>query len=106
MGKAQRDKGARFEREIVNRAKLHELDAQRVPLSGATNFAKGDVVVTAASGVKWIFEAKKRGDGFKQIYAWLEAEAADALVIGADNKPPLVVLPMADFFDLLAGRHG
>lgn len=105
MGKSQRDKGARFERHIVNTAKEHDLDALRVPLSGATIFAKGDVVVTGKSGVKWTLEAKKRGNGFKQIYTWLETEAADALVIGADNKPPLVVLPMADFFDLLAGRH-
>jgi hypothetical protein len=50
-----------------------------------------------------VLEIKCRGNGFKQIYSWLEDN--DALVLKADNKPELVVLPMADFFDLLKGRH-
>ena len=105
-GKASRDKGARFEREIVHTADDHGLKAVRVPLSGATNFAKGDVVVTAPSGIKWTIEAKKRADadGFKTIYQWLDGDC-DLLVLGADRKPALAVLPLSDFFDLLAGRH-
>lgn len=107
MGKPSRDKGARFEREIVGIAQAHDLEAKRVPLSGATNFAKGDVVVTATGGVKWTIEAKKRADadGFKTIYGWLEKGDCDLLVLGADRKPALAVLPLADFFDLLGGKH-
>jgi len=104
MGKPSRDKGARFEREIVAIAQAHDLKAIRVPLSGATNFAKGDVVVTATGGVKWTIEAKKRANGFKTIYQWLDGDC-DLLVIGADRKPALAVMPLADFFDLLKGRH-
>lgn len=105
MGKPSRDKGARFEREIVAIAQAHDLDAVRVPLSGATNFHKGDVVVTATGGVKWTIEAKKRANGFRTIHAWLEKGDCDLLVIGADRKAALAVLPLADFFDLLAGKH-
>ena len=105
MGKPSRDKGARFEREIVAIAQAHDLEAKRGPLSGATSFAKGDVVVSNDVD-SWTIEAKKRanGDGFKTIYAWLEKDC-DLLVLGADRKPALAVLPLADFFDLLAGRH-
>lgn len=105
MGKASRDKGKRFELEIKHTAEDHGLDAVRVPLSGATDFAKGDVVVTAPGGVKWTIECKKRGNGFKTIYRFLEKGDCDLLVIGADRKPALAVLPLEDFFDLLAGRH-
>jgi hypothetical protein len=106
MGKASRDKGARFELEIKHTADDHGLKAVRVPLSGATNFAKGDVVVTSPGGIKWTIEAKKRANGFKTIYGWLDGDC-DLLVIGADgaSKPALAVLPLSDFFDLLAGRH-
>ena len=105
MGKASRDKGARFELAIKHTAEDHGLDAVRVPLSGATDFAKGDVVVTSPGGVKWTIEAKKRANGFRTIYAWIEKNDADLLVIAADRKPALAVLPLEDFFDLLAGRH-
>lgn len=103
MGKPSRDKGARFEREIVGIAQAHDLDAKRVPLSGATDFHKGDVVVSNDVDA-WTIEAKKRANGFKTIYGWLEKDC-DLLVIGADRKPALAVLPLADFFDLLKGRH-
>jgi Holliday junction resolvase len=104
MGKPSRDKGARFELEIKHTADAHGLTALRVPLSGATNFAKGDVVVSNATD-QWTIEAKKRANGFKTIYGWLEKGDCDLLVLGADRKPALAVLPLADFFDLLAGRH-
>jgi len=104
VGKPSRDKGARFEREIVGIAQAHDLDAVRVPLSGATSFAKGDVVVSNDVD-SWTIECKKRANGFRTIYRWLEKGDCDLLVIGADRKPALAVLPLSDFFDLLAGRH-
>jgi hypothetical protein len=104
-GKASRDKGKRFELEIKHTAEDHDLDAVRVPLSGATDYAKGDVVVTSTGGVKWTIECKKRANGFRTIYAWMEKGDAECLVLGADRKPALAVLLLEDFFDLLAGRH-
>jgi Holliday junction resolvase len=98
MGKSQRDKGARFEREIVNTAKEHSLNALRVPLSGAAEGFKDDVLIRVNDS-EWRIEAKKRGGGFKQIYQW--KGDADVLVIGADRKRPLAVLDMEDFFWLL-----
>ena len=101
LGKKSRDKGARFEREIVESARVHGLECGRVPLSGALPDHPGDVALIDAHGDRWLIEAKKRADGFRQIYGWLDAEA-DMLVIGADRQPALAVIPLDDFLAVLA----
>lgn len=94
MGKAQRDKGNRAEREL---AKL--LGGERVPLSGAAGGSyTGDVV---ALGLTW--EAKVRGDGFKQLYGWLEGR--DVLAVKTDRKPWLAVIPVTTLLDLLKNKN-
>lgn len=100
MGKASRDKGGRFERELVNTAKDHGLEAFRVPLSGAATGFKNDVIIKNGR-TTWEIEAKKRATGFKFIYD--NIEGADVLVIGADRKKPLAVLDYEDFCDLIGG---
>ena len=97
MGKMQRDKGARFEREIVKQLDLHEIEAKRVPLSGAT-WLKGDVLAKI-NNEEFVFELKKRADGFKQIYDW--SKDVDALIIGADRKKPIICMDLDDFCDLV-----
>ena len=90
MGKRSRDKGARAEREF---AKL--ISGERVPLSGAAGgrFA-GDVI---GLGLRW--EIKRRENGFRQLYGWLEN--ADALAVRADRREWLVVIPLDKFLQLV-----
>src|SRR5690606_23185668 len=90
MGKHSRDKGVRAEREF---AKL--ISGERVPLSGAAGgrFA-GDVV---GLGLKW--EVKRRADGFKELYKWLEGK--DALAVRADRREWLVVIPLERFLQMV-----
>lgn len=90
MGKAQRDKGLRAERDFAKR-----IGGERVPLSGSAggSFA-GDVI---GKGLTW--ECKVRADGFKLIYSWLESK--DGLALKADRKDWLVVLPLDRFLNLL-----
>jgi hypothetical protein len=38
-------------------------------------------------------ECKARADGFRELYSWLQGR--DLLVLKADRKEPLVVLPMS-----------
>jgi hypothetical protein len=104
MGKSQRDKGYRTENNIRLKAIEHGLDASiRVPLSGGGSI-KGDIILGKSSNkIRWNAEVKCRGNGFKQIYNWIDGN--DLLIIKADHKPELVVLDMCDFFDLLAGKH-
>lgn len=83
-GKAPRRKGDIGEREV---AKL--LGGQRIPLSGAAggDFS-GDVVVPGLG----VGEVKRRRDGFKQLYKWIESN--DFLAIRADRQEWLVVMPI------------
>ena len=91
MGKSQRDKGARCEREI---AKL--LGAERVPLSGACGGRySGDL----DHGYLGRGEVKVRGNGFKQLYDWLGEN--DFLCVKADRKPWLVVMRASDVKQLI-----
>jgi len=93
MGKASRDKGGRGEREF---AAL--IGGERVPLSGAAGGSyTGDV---KGLGRKW--EVKRRADGFKQLYKWLDG--ADALAVRADRKEWLVVMPLETLLEML-GDH-
>ena len=62
MGAFSRNKGARRERELVNILRGWGADAYRVPLSGATERHKGDVV---ANGI--VIELKSR----KSFPDWL-----------------------------------
>ena len=96
MGKSQRDKGARFERQIVKKFNDSGIEAKRVPLSGAT-WLKGDVLIDNE-----VAECKKRGNGFKQLYDWIDE--ARYLIVAADYKEPLVVVRIEDFIRLLKER--
>ncbi len=95
VGKSQRIKGSSFEREIVNKHKQWGVDAKRVPLSGATDFAKHDVMISGISA-----ECKIRANGFKQIYDWL-AEEPDVLICRADRKETFYVLPEKTWMQFL-----
>ncbi len=98
MGKPSRDKRARFERSVVNSLKDHGIAAERVPLSGAAGGSYKDDVyaeIPSLNQEQWKFELKKRADGFKQIYSWIEG--SDGLMISADRKETLVVLPFNAF---------
>lgn len=94
MGKSQRRKGYRGENQLVNYFKQYNLNAVRIPLSGSTEFQKGDVIVE-----DFICEVKLRKDGFREIYKWLEGN--DILFIKADRKPYLVVMPVDLLRDML-----
>jgi hypothetical protein len=89
MGKSQRDKGQRREREF---AKL--VGGIRVPLSGAQEGYSNDVI---GLGLEW--EVKGRKSGFKTLYDWVldERENPDAVAIKVDNKPWLVCMTLDQF---------
>ena len=99
MGKAQKRKGYRVEHEIEKKLREAGLDAKRVPLSGSTTFAKGDIYLEGKR-----IEVKARKEGFKQIYKWIEG--SDFLIIKADRREPMVVMRLDDFIKLWRKREG
>jgi len=84
VGRASRDKGNRAEREV---AKI--LSAKRVPLSGAAGGEYAGDVVDELLGRG---EVKRRKDGFKLLYKWLEGN--DFLCVRADRKDWLIVMKL------------
>ena len=100
MGKMQRNKGKRVELELVNLFKSWGLHAVRVPLSGATEYAKGDIdVYISQRDAPLVGEVKARRSGFKTVTDALGEN--DFLVIRIDQKPPLFVLPLETMKELL-----
>jgi len=92
MSKRSRDKGARFEREVVHILQESGRAGERVPLSGAAGGSYTQDVTAPVLGDEWRIECKSRARDFIRIYDWLDG--ADALVIKADRKRPLVVLDL------------
>ena len=100
MSKMQREKGKRIELEIVNLFKAWGLKSLRVPLSGATEYASGDVdVYLQRRAAPLIGEVKARKAGFKQLTAWLGDN--DFLVVRPDRGEPMFVLPVETMRELM-----
>ncbi len=92
MGKKSRDKGARWEREVVAILQAHGRAAEKMPLSGALGGKWRGDVSSPVLGSDWVVECKRRARGFSQIYEYLGLN--DALIIKDDRRRPLVVLDL------------
>lgn len=91
MSKHQRDKGARFEREVVNALRDAGIDAMRTaPLQ---TYLANDMPDIKAGDIT--IECKARASGFKQIYDWKGEH--DLLVIKADRREVLVVQTLSSW---------
>jgi hypothetical protein len=100
MGKMQRRKGYEFERKITNWFRDRGIPAQRVPLSGGTMYAKGDIDIylNGEDEAPTIAECKVRSRGFTNLYDWM-ADDCDILIIKQDRQEPLVVMTIDYFAD-------
>jgi Holliday junction resolvase len=91
-GRASREKGSRTERAVVRLLQERGLAAERVPLSGAARGRFGGDVSVPVLGIDRRVEGKCRGNGFRELYRWLEG--ADMLIVRADRRELLVVVPL------------
>ena len=94
--KASRDKGANFEREIVNWHKARNVDAERIPLSGAVkgNYS-GDLKIGPEQAL--LAECKRRARAWQDLYDALDQDGSDMLFIRKDRERTLVVLPLETY---------
>jgi Archaeal holliday junction resolvase (hjc) len=91
-GRASRQKGNRAERALVRALQDKGFAAERVPLSGSAGGKYcGDLSVPLL-GRDYLVEVKVRAIGFLQLYQWLENRSL--LVVRADRREPLVVVPL------------
>ena len=91
-GARHRRKGYRVERELVPMHRAIGLHCERVPLSGSAGGSYSGDLTVPILGRDLVVEAKARGNGFARLYTWLEGR--DALIIKADRRDALVVLPL------------
>lgn len=91
-GRRSRDKGNRFERAIVRLLQDAGLAAERVPLSGSAGGSYAGDLTVPVIGRDLVIEATARKNGFRELYAWLEGR--DGLILKADRRGALVVLPL------------
>jgi hypothetical protein len=68
------------------------LAAEHVPLSGAARGRFGGDVSVPVLGVDRRVEVKCRGNGFRELCKWLDG--ADMLIVRADRRELLVVVPL------------
>ena len=103
-GRASRDKGNRAERAIVKFLQGKSFAAERVPLSGSAGGSYlGDLTVPVLN-VDRVVEVKCRANGFRELYKWLIDR--DILIIRADRREPLVVLPLKLAAEIAAKAAG
>tara|TARA_R100001163_G_scaffold33201_1_gene25728 strand:- start:1192 stop:1521 length:330 start_codon:yes stop_codon:yes gene_type:complete len=95
-GKAARTKGASFEREVVNWHKDRNVEAERVPLSGAAkgNYS-GDLKIGPEQAL--LAECKRRARAWQDLYDALDQDGSDMLFIRKDRERTLVVLPLETY---------
>ena len=91
-----KQKGDRDARGRIANLADHDIDAHRVPLSGAVEGYEGDVIIED----KYVVECKVRARGFQQIYGWLEKHV-DFLTIRQDRAERLVVMRESMFIRML-----
>jgi Holliday junction resolvase len=91
-GRASRQKGNRLERGIVRLLQDHGLAAERIPLSGSAGGSYAGDLTVPFLGRDLVVEVKASANGFARLYSWLEDR--DALVIKADRRHALVILPL------------
>ena len=89
MGMASRRKGARVERDLAHKLQEHGFAAEKISRA----YTPGHDISVPLLGRDMRVEVKARSD-FKTLYGWLD-KGADILLLKADRRQPLVVLPWA-----------
>ena len=101
-GRGPRRKGNRVEREVLALLRGAGLEARRVPLSGSAPDYPGDLEVNLPGLGKVLVEVKARRR--VALEGWLEGR--DILVLKPDRRPPLVVLTLEGFLQVLQTLSG
>ena len=91
-GRTSRQKGDRGEPALVRFLQERGFAAERVPLSGSARGRFGGDLSVPLLGVDRRVEVKCRGNGFARLYDWLAGN--DLLIVRADRREPLVVIPL------------
>lgn len=103
-GRAAKRKGYAGENEIVHLLEKYNIEAKRVPLSGALKGELSGDINCTIKGKRRKIESKRRADGFKEDYKYLEQDGCDFVFKRADRKGWMVVMTFDTWLDLVKGE--
>lgn len=103
-GKRAKKKGYEGEREIVLLLEKYNIEAKRVPLSGALKGELAGDIKCTIKGKPRKIESKRRADGFKEDYKYLEQDGCDFVFKRADRKGWIVEMTFETWLDLVKGE--
>jgi Holliday junction resolvase len=98
--RASRRKGAAEERALVRFLQQRGFAAEKVSRTGY----RGPDLSVPLLGVDRAVEVKARGNGFATLYRWLGS--ADLLIVRANRREPLVVIPLWLASEIAAEAEG
>jgi hypothetical protein len=101
-GRGPKRKGSRVEREVLAILREAGLEARKVPLSGSAPDYPGDLEVELPGLGRVVVEVKARKK--VALEAWLEGRGL--LVLKADRRPPLAVMPLQALLALIRAANG
>lgn len=104
-GKASRDKGKRGEYGLRDHFRDLGYEAIRVPLSGASEGYKGDVVASK-DGKEITLELKCRKNQFKSIYAILDTLSPEVIGLWYNTPSDGALVGLSYSFEALASFNG
>ena len=88
IGRRNKQRGYEGEAEVRNKLTAAGIDCYRTAPPGEDLRVNGQRV-----------EVKRRKDGFREIYGWLEKDAATYLFMRADRRKWLVVMDLQTFLE-------
>jgi len=98
--RASRRKGAEAERALVRHLQARGFAAEKISRTGY----RGPDLSVPLLGIDRSVEVKCRARAFGQIYSWLAN--SDLLIVRANRKEPLVILPMWLASEIAAEAEG
>ena len=100
-GKAAKKKGYEGENEIVHLLEKYGIAAKRVPLSGALKGELSGDIKCVVCGKEKKIESKRRKEGFRELYKFLEQDGCNYIFMRADRKGWIVAMPFEEWLDLV-----
>jgi len=105
MPSRSKQKGNRFEREVTNIAKEHDIDSQRAYASNGLSLGHAEEVdvLLKTPDKDWRVQCKVR----KNIANWIKPDSSvvDLQVVKEDRGQIYAILPYEDFLELIADEE-
>lgn len=103
-GKRAKRKGYTGENEIVKLLQKYDIEAERVPLSGALKGKLGGDINCIIKGQGKKIESKRRKDGFKELYKFIEQDDCEYIFMRADRRDWIVAMTFGEWLELVKGE--